>query len=635
MPPAARMPQLPGRGDMRAGWVRRTLLITAAGLIALLSLGFLLLPAVARRLAERELEDLLGRRVEIARVYASPLALTLTAHDLTVFEADGRTACAGVARLELDGSWRALYRHDPVFREVVLQSPWMRLVRLDGDPDHRGRFNVSDILARFHAHPSRPPPLSVRVIQLRDTRITVEDRTASVERRGRIDLSGRLQVGPLRADLSLRLREVPATIAQPALAHSLSLLLTGGLLSGEGRLRIQPRASFRGDLQLEGLTTVDAVRGEPLVAWRSLRLAGLSLGSGPAALSIDSVTLVEPTVRLLLFPDGRLNVQGLIPRSGQGPSAPATIGIGQISVRSGRLRFTDQRLQPEFRAELDHLNGTVTGLASHSSGVRVDLSAAIGGSGRVAASGTIAPVHPGPAVDLTVDASQIELPPLSPYAIRHTGHPIRTGNLALSAAYRVVSGRLSGRNHLRIEQLSLGEKVDGPATRLPLPLAVALLTDRHGVIDVELPVGGSVDDPQFQVLPAALQALRRLIERAVTAPFSLVASAVSGGERLGRLEFPAGHATLDRPAQQNISALAQLLRERPRLALELDGQADPRRDRSGLRRPDVDSVRALAHHRAIAVRDALVRLVPDSADRVSVSRRTLAGTGVQIRLKAR
>jgi len=136
-----------------------------------------------------------------------------------------------------------------------------------------------------------------------------------------------------------------------------------------------------------------------------------------------------------------------------------------------------------------------------------------------------------------------------------------------------------------LDQFTFGDKVDSPdAVKLPVRLAVSLLKDRHGVIDVDLPIAGSLDDPNFKIGRAILKVLGNLVVKAVTAPFSLLASAFGGGDELSRVDFPAGAATLDATAQKRLATLGKILRERPGISFEIEGGADPQRDREGLRR---------------------------------------------------
>jgi hypothetical protein len=190
---------------------------------------------------------------------------------------------------------------------------------------------------------------------------------------------------------------------------------------------------------------------------------------------------------------------------------------------------------------------------------------------------------------MKVDLKDFELLPLSPYAGKYVGYEIAKGKLTLALEYNVAQRKLDAKNHVIVDQLTFGGKVASPdATKLPVRLAVAILKDRHGVIDLDVPVSGSLDDPNFRFGHALLKVVGDLLLKAVTAPFSLIASAFGGGDQLSQVEFPAGLAGLEAPAREKIKILAKALQERPELSFEIEGAADPTRDRDGLRRDIYD-----------------------------------------------
>ena len=61
---------------------------------------------------------------------------------------------------------------------------------------------------------------------------------------------------------------------------------------------------------------------------------------------------------------------------------------------------------------------------------------------------------------------------------------------------------LEGKNRVVIDQLTLGKKSNSEQVlSLPLGLAIALLEDRNGVIDLGLDVSGDIDSPDFSSAP--------------------------------------------------------------------------------------------------------------------------------------
>jgi hypothetical protein len=269
-----------------------------------------------------------------------------------------------------------------------------------------------------------------------------------------------------------------------------------------------------------------------------------------------------------------------------GSDAPVQMTIGQVTLQGGQITFTDQSIRPAYSAEVGDLTARIAGLSSAGgSTADVDVRATINRSGSLVIAGKMNPLAKDISLDMRVDVKDVELPPASPYTAKYAGYGISKGKLDLALSYKIASRRLEATNKLVLDQFTFGDKVDSPdAVKVPVRLAVSLLKDRHGVIDVDLPIAGSLDDPQFKIGGAILKVLGTLIVKAVTAPFSLLASAFGGGDELSRIDFAAGAATLDAAAQKRLATLAKALRERPGISFEIEGGADPQRDREGLRR---------------------------------------------------
>ena len=178
-------------------------------------------------------------------------------------------------------------------------------------------------------------------------------------------------------------------------------------------------------------------------------------------------------------------------------------------------------------------------------------------------------------LDLAASARGVELTRLTPYAAKYAGYPITKGKLSVDVKYHVENGKLEAQNKLFLEQLTFGDKVDSPdATKLPVLLAVALLRNSRGEIDLNLPVSGSLSDPEFSVGGVILRALVNLLTKAVTAPFSLLASAFSGagGDELSYVEFKPGSRQPRRRRHQETGHAGQ-------------GAQRPRRPEAGNHRP--------------------------------------------------
>ena len=175
---------------------------------------------------------------------------------------------------------------------------------------------------------------------------------------------------------------------------------------------------------------------------------------------------------------------------------------------------------------------------------------------------------------MAVSFKQVELTTLTPYSGKFAGYRIRKGRLNIDLHYQIKKGQLTAENKVLLEQLELGEKVDSPdAVDLPIRLAIALLKDTEGKIDIQLPISGDLNNPQFSVMPIVWQTLRNLVLRAAQAPFKFIGGLISGADEVNmdRVPFSAGSSELDPQARGTLDTLASALKERPVLRLEVQG----------------------------------------------------------------
>ena len=254
---------------------------------------------------------------------------------------------------------------------------------------------------------------------------------------------------------------------------------------------------------------------------------------------------------------------------------PANIAVGKIALQGGNINFSDFFVRPNYSANLTGVGGTVSAITPETPG-EIELRGKVDDIAPLEITGKINPLARDLFLDIKAAATDIELPPLSPYSMKYAGYGIERGKLSVKVKYLVENRKLTAENNVYLDQLTFGEKVDSPtATKLPVLLAVALLKDRNGVIDVNLPVGGSLDDPQFSVGAIIVQVIVNLITKAVTAPFALLGAAFGGGEELAYLEFDPGSAKLDAADETKLKSIAKALTERPGLKLDVAGRVDP------------------------------------------------------------
>jgi hypothetical protein len=187
--------------------------------------------------------------------------------------------------------------------------------------------------------------------------------------------------------------------------------------------------------------------------------------------------------------------------------------------------------------------------------------------------------------DVTVTIEASELSDFTPYAMKFLGYTIRKGKLDLDAHVQIQKRQIESLVKTRLDQFYLGDKVASPdATHLPVNLGLAILRDRKGIIDLDLPITGSLDDPDLHFGKIIWHAILNVMTKVVTSPFSLLAKLGGGGERdLSYVAFAPGSAVADPEAAAKAQSLARALAERPGLSLEAEGSADPAADSAALK----------------------------------------------------
>ena len=268
---------------------------------------------------------------------------------------------------------------------------------------------------------------------------------------------------------------------------------------------------------------------------------------------------------------------------------PVDLTITATRLSNGRVDFTDRFVRPNYSADLSELQGT---LGTIRTGTRemadITLRGKVARTGTLDLSGQINPTASPLVMDLRARAADLELTPLSPYAGKYAGYGIERGKLTMDVAYRITpEGQLAATNKLVLNQLTFGERVESPtATQLPVLLAVALLKDRNGVIDLDLPIGGSLNDPQFSVFGLVLKVIGNVLTKAITAPFSFLSG--GGGDDLSVVTFEPGTAVLTPEGLAAADKVAKALQDRPALHLTLTGWADGLTERAAYQRAAVE-----------------------------------------------
>ncbi|HEX9139401.1 MAG TPA: DUF748 domain-containing protein [Steroidobacteraceae bacterium] len=436
---------------------------------------------------------------------------------------------------------------------------------------------------------------------------------------GQLNTTGQLQLEPLNADTQLELKALDLVAFQPYVQQYTLLQIGSGQLAVKGRLRYAakpqrgtPAAQFQGEVALANLATTDLAMQQDLVKWQLLQVTGIDYQHTPDRLNIASIAAHTPYARVIIGANGRVNVKTVLstptpsapppapppaPVKAIAAEAPMPIRIGVVSIEQGTANFTDQTVVPEFSSSMTGLAGTVTGLSSDpATHAEVKIGGSVDTYAPVEISGQMNPLAPALYCDLTMSFHNIELTTFNPYSGKFAGYNITKGKLSTDMHYKIDQRRLDASHHVVIDQLEFGAATDSKqAVSLPIKLAVALLKDRNGVIDIPLPISGSLDDPDFHIAPVVWQVLRHLLEKVALAPFSALASIFGGGhsgEELSYVDFAAGSAALADTQAQKITALTKALVERPQLKLDIPLLTETSTDDAAIARANLDQTLA-------------------------------------------
>ena len=436
--------------------------------------------------------------------------------------------------------------------------------------------------------------------------------TARWNNKGKFSIRGPVSIDPLSADLEVLVGNVDIDVAQPYFTDIVNLVVKDGNFNANGRLNFSfaketgPAFRYQGTAFISAFESVDKQNNQDFVKWESLYLSGMDIHSRPLKVNIDDVALTGHHTQLVINPDGSVNVNAVIPwdkfkeKSDPGKpndaekesetSPPPEININTIALQNGTVRFVDRQAQPNFEIDLLQLGGRISGL---SSGKRppadVFLKGVDGTSAPLEITGKVKPLGENLFADLKMTFEDIQLSPFSPYSGKFIGYIIQKGRLNLELDYKLVEQKLQGRNRIFLDQFTLGDKVDSPdATSLPVRLAISLLKDRNGRIELDFPVEGNVTNPEFNIGKLVLKVFTNLISKIVTSPFSALTSVFGGGEELSFVEFDYGSSEITAAAQEKLNTLIQALHERPSLRLDISGGVDPEKDRDALRYRQLD-----------------------------------------------
>jgi hypothetical protein len=630
------------RGYLSHHWiiVRRVGLWVLVAVALYTLVGFFLVPWLAGSIAENKVREVLGRELLIGDIDFNPYTFSLEVTDFTLSDPDGHEL-ATFDRLFVNFTLVSLIDQAWIFQQVRLEglviqeerfaSGESRFSRLkddaSGEPKATGEdgmpatvirdLDVVEGTLRFadHLTTASDPSGTTSTIEVQEFSLSMNDAAlhentefpihfaGQLKAGGTFSFDGKIQVLPaFEINGGLSVEALALSIAEPYLQQFARLAIKGGNLSLDGQLSVsgdEPLA-YHGSAGVEGLSLAPLDPGdtEPVVGWQAMEIEQLDLSLAQRRLETSSVSIEGGSGRVIIHEDQTTNFKRLLVEQAEGETpapegddgeeaAPLSISIAGIVLGDSRLQFTDYSLPLPFSTNIHKLNGEVSTLASDTQiPAEVELEGQVGEDGLARIEGTIHAWQPTRDTDVTLTFRNLLVKGYSPYTIAFAGRRIAKGRMDLDLGYHLSDGKLKGSNTIVFYDLELGEKVESPdAMDLPLSLAVSLLKDSEGVIEMDIPVTGDLGDPQFHLGGAVRSAISDAIGSIVSAPFRFLAGLVGASEEdLQQIAYPAGSSDLTPPQRQRVGLLRKALLKRPELVLELAGPFDTDVDGPALKR---------------------------------------------------
>jgi uncharacterized protein involved in outer membrane biogenesis len=438
-----------------------------------------------------------------------------------------------------------------------------------------------------------------------------------LDQKGELSAAGSLGMDPLVGDLKLGLKDISINSLQPYITDKAKIIVQDGTFGMAGNLSVKGeegkeiQITYKGNSSITRLVTVDKTSAQDFLKWDSLSLNEMDVGYNPLYVHLNSISLTNFFSRIIIRPDGVMNVQDVmeggqksagdkaaqekgkqppkeVPKKDTVPpkeqQAPMDMKVGTITLQGGHISFTDNHIKPNYSADLLEVGGRISGLSSaETQGGDLDLRGKLGSGAPLEITGKINPLSKDLLVDLVIRLKDIELSGFTPYSGRYVGYTIEKGKLGMELKYLIVKRQLDSQNKIFLDQFTLGDKVESPeATKLPVKLAISLLKDRKGEINLDIPVKGSLDDPKFSVFRIVLQVVGNLLVKAATSPFALIGAVMGGGQQMDYLEFDYGSAEIKKENEARVNTLIKVLQDRPGIKLDIEGHVDMEKDRDGL-----------------------------------------------------
>ena len=394
---------------------------------------------------------------------------------------------------------------------------------------------------------------------------------------GSFDATGKITPALPAADIQFKLSELNLKPAQGYLSKVAKLKIIDGKLSAEGNANYSPKdAGFSGSFALRDLLLNESETGDLFLAWK--KLSSNTLKVSATKLNMDELSIDGLDSKLHIHKDKSVSIKNILIADTAKPAVKTEpskfiVNIDKVKLIHGEMDFSDLSLALPFGTRIVDLRGTVSGLSTEPGALgQIQLDGQVDDFGVARAVGRISLLDPADFMDLKVVFRNIDMNRLTPYSATFAGRKITSGKLSLDLDYKIKQRQLEGKNQVTIDRLVLGDRVaSAQAHDLPLDLAIALLQDADGRIDLGLPMTGNLNDPQFSFGGIVWKIISNVISKIATAPFRALGALFGGGDKFEEIAFESGSDTLTPPEKEKLVSIAAALNKRPALTIAIQG----------------------------------------------------------------
>ena len=407
------------------------------------------------------------------------------------------------------------------------------------------------------------------------------DASLTVQSGGNIAVNGSINPSTAATQMNVEVNALALKPVQPFLAQFAKLELANGSISTKGKATYNPKEQgYTGSLTVAGLRLNEAGTNNSFLQFKKLFAPGLRVNA--QGLNIQRLTLEGLDTALLIAKDKSTNISRILVNKATPEKKPTTnqapafaVNIDRFKIANSEMDFADESLFIPFGTRIHSLEGVLNGL-SNKPGTRgqLALKGEVDEYGEANAQGTLNLLDPTAYMDIAVKFNNVEMRNLTAYSGTFANRKIESGKLSMNLVYNIENRQLNSNNQVIVDKLKLGERVESPQGRdLPLELAIAILEDSNGRIDLGLPITGDLNDPQFSYGAIVWKAIGNILTKIVTAPFRALGALFGGGagDELGNIEFAAGAGSLSPSQREGLKQLGDGMKSRPKLALMVQG----------------------------------------------------------------